>query len=122
MEPSSKYNNTGSTDLGHPIVTTEASQISSVKDDVNTKLAQLAITLSRELTDLRQEIANIRLSSHQSRSRLSSSSRSRNGSSLRSRSRSRRPHNICWYHWRFAAKAVKCEQPCSYQKNEMGDH
>lgn len=55
--------------------------------------------------------------SRSARSRSRSRPRSRNN-----RAQSRNRGGLCWYHWKFAASARKCEQPCSFQGNEPVGH
>ncbi|GFW90622.1 hypothetical protein TNCV_566601 [Trichonephila clavipes] len=68
--------------------------------------------LLKELKLLRQEVKELR------RSR----SFSRNHFDSRNRGKSPKPKasNLCWYHNKFATKARKCIQPCSFQENLNG--
>ena len=72
--------------------------------------------LRSELTELKQLIASLQLSSNRpSRSTFCPHSRS----SSRASSPSPSSTNLCWYHRRFADKAKKCTSPCSWQGNEQ---
>ncbi|GFQ92768.1 uncharacterized protein TNCT_532641 [Trichonephila clavata] len=68
--------------------------------------------LLKELKFLRQEVKELRRSRSFSRNRFNS----------RNRGKSPKPtvSNLCWYHYKFAAKARKCIQPCSFQENING--
>ncbi|GFV49872.1 uncharacterized protein TNCV_1391541 [Trichonephila clavipes] len=59
-----------------------------------------------------QEVKELRRSRNFSRNRFDS----------RNRLKSPKPKasNLCWYHNKFAAKARKCIQPCSFQENLNG--
>lgn len=74
---------------------------------LNTKIEKIVI-------ELRQEIAAVGDQSlaHRSRER---ERRSVTPVRARSRSRGHGPDGVCWYHWRFRAKANRCEKPCSFQ-------
>ncbi|GFU83742.1 uncharacterized protein TNCV_858211 [Trichonephila clavipes] len=62
--------------------------------------------LLKELKLLRQEVKELR----------------RNRFDSRNRGKSPKPKasNLCWYHNKFATKARKCIQPCSFQENLNG--
>ncbi|GFX12313.1 uncharacterized protein TNCV_63591 [Trichonephila clavipes] len=68
--------------------------------------------LLKELKLLRQEVKELRRSRSFSRNRFDS----------RNRGKSPKPKssNLCWYHNKFATKARKCIQPCSFQENLNG--
>lgn len=52
---------------------------------------------------------------------LSSHSRSRSKSRTRSNSKSNgKP--LCWYHYKFGERAVKCVQPCSFSTNSASEN
>lgn len=51
--------------------------------------------------------------------RSRSVSRNRDKSKYRNKSVNRNS-NYCWYHTKFAEKAVKCVDPCNFKKNETG--
>ncbi|GFV73725.1 uncharacterized protein TNCV_3374231 [Trichonephila clavipes] len=68
--------------------------------------------LLKELKLLRQEVKELRRSRNFSRNHFDS----------RNRGKSPKPKasNYCWYHNKFATKARKCVQPCSFQENLYG--
>ncbi|GFW46356.1 uncharacterized protein TNCV_4810441 [Trichonephila clavipes] len=68
--------------------------------------------LLKKLKLLRQEVKELRRSRSFSRNRFDS----------RNRGKSPKPKasNLCWYHNKFATKARKCIQPCSFQENLNG--
>ncbi|GFU98812.1 uncharacterized protein TNCV_1215281 [Trichonephila clavipes] len=68
--------------------------------------------LLKELKFLRQEVKELRRSRSFSRNRFDSRNR---GKSLKTKA-----SNLCWYHNKFATKARKCIQPCSFQENLNG--
>ncbi|GFR01168.1 uncharacterized protein TNCT_335491 [Trichonephila clavata] len=68
--------------------------------------------LHKELKFLRQEVKELR--------RLRSFSRNRSNSRNRGKSPKLTASNLCWYHYKFVAKARKCIQPCSFQGNLNG--
>ncbi|XP_026668765.1 uncharacterized protein LOC113464226 [Ceratina calcarata] len=86
---------------------------------INTKMAQLTVSLRQEILAMRQEFGNDERFSRRSGNR-------RSGSNMRSRSRSaaRRRHDsagLCWYHNRFGNKANKCIQPCTWSGPAVGN-
>lgn len=75
----------------------------------------LLLSLQEQVAELTRVVASLSTSKG-----ISTEGRFRGRSSSRNRSRSRsRPRNnqLCWYHNRFAAKAHKCEEPCSWGKD-----
>ncbi|GFQ71208.1 uncharacterized protein TNCT_704141 [Trichonephila clavata] len=84
-----------------------ASKYSSANSDTCSELELL-----KELKFLRQEVKEVRRSRSFSRNRFNS----------RNRGKSPKPtaSNLCWYHYKFAAKSRKCIQPCSFQGNLNG--
>ncbi|GFR32630.1 uncharacterized protein TNCT_318171 [Trichonephila clavata] len=87
-----------------PAQVSAASKYSSANSD-NCSESELL----KELKFLRQEVKELRRSRSFSRNRFNS----------RNRGKSPKPtaSNLCWYHYKFAAKARKCIQPCSFQGN-----
>lgn len=109
-------------------------QILSVSNDTLTNLANIADKISEvspympasvsavngssELEALKAELAEVKsmLKSIEERGRR----RERTFSGKRERSKStQRNRNFCWYHDRFADKAKKCVQPCTYAENRQ---
>ncbi|GFR17446.1 uncharacterized protein TNCT_104091 [Trichonephila clavata] len=90
-----------------PAQVSAVSKYSSVNSD-----NCIELELLKELEFLRQEVKELR------RSR----SFSRNCFNSRNHGKSPKPtaSNLCLYHYKFAAKARKCIQPCSFQENFNG--
>ncbi|GFX11691.1 uncharacterized protein TNCV_4340371 [Trichonephila clavipes] len=90
-----------------PVQVSAVSKYSSANSDDSSESKLL-----KELKLLRQEVKELR------RSR----SFSPNHFDSRNRRKSPKPtaSNLCWYHNKFATKARKCIQPCSFQENLNG--
>ncbi|GFX53336.1 uncharacterized protein TNCV_363271 [Trichonephila clavipes] len=88
-----------------PVQVSAVSKYSSANSDDSSESKLL-----KELKILRQEVKELR------RSR----SFSRNHFDSRNRGKSLKASNLCWYHNKFATKARKCIQPCSFQENLNG--
>lgn len=92
-----------------------ADKISEIPDTINTVSSSVESLedLKREISDLKQQVQRF------SRSRQYGSEQRKGRSRSRSKSKSRE-HNkkLCWYHYKFADKALKCKKPCSYTGNE----
>lgn len=73
--------------------------------------------LEKEISDIRRMIS--RLSDNTMNSNRNSRSNNRNFNRDRSQSRKRNANqtNVCWYHAKYADKASKCKQPCSFESN-----
>ena len=110
-------------------VTPSAGQISAVAPAKSTESAD-----SCEVSELKKMIEQLTRkvevleSRWSSKPRSRSSSRSNRGRDNKNRERSSHspaptPHEgeHCWYHWRYGDKANKCNQPCTYQKQENDD-
>ncbi len=74
--------------------------------------------------DLRAQIAT--LSKQMERMARPSQARSANrrqtgGSRNRSSSRKRKYDGVCWYHFTYKAKALKCHKPCSFHAKPAGN-
>lgn len=86
--------------------------IMSVQSTLETNLLE---GLIREIAEIKKSLAELTEQRGQQRGR------SRNRSSGR-RPRSSGPRNregwLCHYHYRFADKAEKCEQPCAWEKKK----
>lgn len=74
-----------------------SSSLSSSSDDTKEQLKML----QQQVTDLTRLVAGLTTSKDRS-------------NRSRSNSRSRTPNGQCWYHRRFAAKATRCLQPCTW--------
>lgn len=103
-------------------------QLAASADQVVELIAQPAVfTTSNpfvnnsEITQLRQQIQQL---NQQFQMLLRPRSRSKSRFSSRTRSNSRNSSSQpkrstwCWYHRRFATKANKCEQPCTFNSNK----
>jgi hypothetical protein len=74
--------------------------------------------LTKQVAALTTQMANWAKTSRRGRSR----SRTRDYTQKRERSKTPKQEGVCYYHRRFGAEARKCTQPCTYQKNEEGNH
>ncbi|XP_076664946.1 uncharacterized protein LOC143367207 [Andrena cerasifolii] len=86
---------------------------------LNTKMAQLAVSLREEISAIRQEIV-----SNSRPSRRGRELRPRSPDRVRARTLSTSRHGkrgMCWYHWKFDSGAHKCIIPCTYNAgNDQG--
>lgn len=74
--------------------------------------------LRNEIESLRKQISAIGLNSA-SRCRENDRSPLRSRSRNRSRSNSKKNHDLCWYHYKFGEKAVKCNKDdCKFKKSD----
>ena len=113
---------------GHPAVaetsrpgpSTQPSSLDMMAD----RMLQLLISLQEETKVMRTQIDELRLSSRDEPSRSGSQARSRrprSSSRPRSRSREHADNGMCWYHDKFAHKAHRCIEPCTFgQGNARG--
>ncbi|GFT80441.1 uncharacterized protein TNCV_1713761 [Trichonephila clavipes] len=90
-----------------PVQVSAVSKYSSANSDDSSESKFL-----KELKLLRQEVKELRRSRSFSRNRFDSRNR---GNSPKTKA-----SNLCWYHNKFATKARKCIQPCSFQENLNG--
>ncbi|GFW10213.1 uncharacterized protein TNCV_1849301 [Trichonephila clavipes] len=85
-----------------PVQVSAVSKYSSANSDDSSESKLL-----KELKLLRQEVKELRRSRSFSRNRFDSRNRGKSPKTKAS--------NLCWYHIKFATKARKCIQPCSFQ-------
>ncbi|GFV93256.1 uncharacterized protein TNCV_386201 [Trichonephila clavipes] len=90
-----------------PVQVSAVSKYSSANSDDSSESKLL-----KELKLLRQEVKELRRSRSFSRNRFDSRNRGKSPKTKAS--------NLCWYHNKFATKARKCIQPCSFQENLNG--
>lgn len=91
-----------------PTVTIAA--VNQIPASENSKVTELEKTVQ----ELRTAISELK--THSSRSRSHSDSHSRN------RSQSpRKQYPRCWYHYKFGAKARRCEKPCDWVEQPSGN-
>ncbi|XP_046805807.1 uncharacterized protein LOC124420901 [Lucilia cuprina] len=76
-------------------------------------LVKITSAMLDKFTQLSMEIADVKQSFQNSRSRTPFRNRSR------SRGRSLNRKWLCRYHYRFGSKARRCEQPCSYETSQQ---
>ncbi|XP_065362010.1 uncharacterized protein LOC135955585 [Calliphora vicina] len=76
-------------------------------------LVKITSAMLDKFTQQSTEIADVRQSFQNSRSRTPFRNRSR------SRGRSSNSKWLCRYHYRFGGKARRCEQPCSYEASQQ---
>ena len=113
---------------GRPVVAEAARPGPSVPpsalDLIADRMLQLLISLQEESKVMRGQINELRLSRRNEPSRgggQAQSRRPRSFSRPRSRSREHSENGMCWYHARFADKAHRCIQPCTFgQGNARG--
>lgn len=85
----------------------ECSEISTEKN----LLSKIEV-LTKQVSQLSNEVNSLMNPSFRSRSK------SRSQSQSRFRSKSRTKNDLCWYHAKFAEKASKCVKPCSFKSTE----
>ncbi|GFW75841.1 uncharacterized protein TNCV_4430231 [Trichonephila clavipes] len=90
-----------------PVQVSAVSKYSSANSDDSRESKLL-----KELKLLRLEVKELRRSRSFSRNRFDSRNRGKSPKTKAS--------NLCWYHNKFATKARKCIQPCSFQENLNG--
>lgn len=81
-----------------------ATQLKSNTAD-NTSVNDMIANLQAQIGELSKKLENL--------SDFRGRSNSRNRSKSRDRSKER--HKLCWYHFRFKEKALKCIKPCAYK-------
>ena len=91
-----------------PTVTSVTSPATPVAPAPPAPISSEVADLRAEISELRQLISSLQLSSHRT-SRSSSRPPSRSASRASSPSP---PQGLCWYHRRFGDKAQKCTSPC----------
>ncbi|XP_037877338.1 uncharacterized protein K02A2.6-like [Bombyx mori] len=77
--------------------------------------------LTRQVAELTKQVSALtaQVNHHPSRGQRRPTKQQRSRSSSRRRSQSNyRQHPICWYHFRYGTKAVRCVQPCDYKASE----
>lgn len=100
-----------------------ADKISEVVDQKNDFMSISSVsknspsTEQSRITKLENQIENLSkkiegLGRSRSRSRYNNNS---NFQREKKRSKSRTRHELCWYHFKFGAKASKCVEPCNYE-------
>lgn len=102
---------------GLAMIADKINEVSHFDPVVNT-----VITDSSSIQSLKNEIAELRAEFRRtSRPRFRRCSSDRQWNNFRKRSPSQKhefqTHKICWYHKRFAKKALKCVKPCNFQEN-----
>lgn len=94
---------------------THISAVSSIQT-ASQPLDQKITQLEKALVDLNSQMKNISMSLNKIRSRSRSRSRSHAASSTSSTDA-----DLCWYHKKFADKAHKCIEPCSFKSETKND-
>ncbi|XP_037915110.1 uncharacterized protein LOC119654019 [Hermetia illucens] len=104
-------------EIADKILDAREPQIESVQQ-LSTNTFNDLNSLKKEIRSLRAEIQNLKRDRssqfHESRNRNRSSSQSRQ----KSRSATRNFPQICRYHRKFGAAAIKCIKPCTYTNKE----
>lgn len=92
-----------------------ADKISEIPDTLNvvSSSVQSVESLKREISELKHQVQRF------SRTRKHVSQHVKDRARSRSKSKSSKlEKKFCWYHYKFADKALKCKKPCSYPGNE----
>ena len=113
---------------GRPVVAEASRPGPSVQpsalDLMADRMLQLLISLQEETKVMRGQIDELRLSRRDEPSRGGGQARSRRQRSFsrpRSRSREHADNGMCWYHAKYANKAHRCNEPCTFsQGNARG--
>ncbi|XP_072948708.1 uncharacterized protein [Epargyreus clarus] len=103
--------------LGTPQIAASSTAVPSTSSTAYDDLAKEVCELRREVKQLSIQVANGR----HSRSRTRSRNRNYHDNHTRSRSRCKQPpanHPLCFYHFNYGAKALKCKQPCQFKSSE----